>query len=338
MALSPKRKAALLLMGLDPGIAAELLKAAKPETLTEIAAEIVNLESAGAEARQDIAEPVREFVKMLAAPSDRSGDSFVRSLLANAVGKQRSEEFIGKAQSLAETRDPFRAIRGVNAAMLAQALEGQHPQVAAVVLMEVPPEKCVQLIPLLDEAVRNEAMRRMVSGEPVLPEAKARIAAILRERIRELRASPETATAAAKAGKGPDTSHLRRIALLLRRLKRELRDSLVKAVSEKTPDLAKAVQDMMVLWDDMSLLPDRPLQEAIRNVDARKLALALYKADPAIDRKIRANISERARTMIDEELSLMKAPKGEDVEAARDSILQGLREQNQAGGIEFAEG
>ena len=204
--------------------------------------------------------------------------------------------------------------------------------------MEVPPEKCVQLIPLLEESVRNEAMRRMASGEPVLPEAKARIAAILRDRIRELRKSPESAPSAAKAAKGPDTSHLRRIALLLRRLKKELRDSLVKAVSEKTPELGTAVQDMMIVWEDMPVVPDRPLQEVLRNVDARKLALALYKTEAGTDKKVRANISERARTMIDEELSLMKSPKAEDVEAARESILKGLRQQNQAGTLEFTEG
>jgi flagellar motor switch protein FliG len=325
-------------MSLDPAAAAELLKAAKPETLTEIAAEIVNLESGGDTVRREAAEPVREFVGMLAAPSDRSGNSFVRALLANAVGKQRSEEVIGKAQGLAEIRDPFRSLRGIDVVTLSQALEGQHPQVAAVVLMEITPDKCVQLIPLLEEAVRNDAMRRMAGGEPVLPEAKVRIAAILRDRIRELRTSPEKAPAAAGAAKGADTAHLRRIAILLRRLKKELRDSLVKAVSEKTPELGKAVQDMMIVWEDMSIIPDRPLQEVLRNVDARKLALALYKTDAGTDIKIRASISERARAMIDEELSLMKRPKAEDVEAARDAILHGLRQQNQAGALDFAEG
>ena len=60
MVLSPKRKAALVLMSLDPAAAAELLKAAKPETLTEIAAEIVNLESGGDTVRQEAADPRRD--------------------------------------------------------------------------------------------------------------------------------------------------------------------------------------------------------------------------------------------------------------------------------------
>jgi len=337
VALNNASNAALLLMSLDPSTAAELLKAARPEAITEIAAELVHIEASGPGDQAAVAGSVREFCGLLKTRTGKR-ESFVREMLSGAVGRQRCEELFGKAISLLETRDPFMSIRSTNVVHLAQALEGQHPQVAAIVLMEIPPDRSAQLIALLEEAVRNEAIRRMTSGETVLPEAKARIAALVRSRVREVTATPDDVRPKSKsAAAAQDDRRLRQVAVLLRSLKKELRDSLIAAVGQKSTEVAEAVQDLMIQWEDMPIIPDRPLQEVLRSVDGQKLALALVKASGPTGRKIRGNISERARAMIDEETSLMRKPKSEDIEEAREGILQGLRELNKAGAMEFSQ-
>ncbi|MBM4029211.1 MAG: flagellar motor switch protein FliG, partial [Planctomycetes bacterium] len=50
-----------------------------------------------------------------------------------------------------------------------------------------------------------------------------------------------------------------------------------------------------------------------------------------------ANISERAAGMVEEETSLMAAPKKDDVRLAQDSILSNLRELNKNGELSFEE-
>ena len=72
-------------------------------------------------------------------------------------------------------------------------------------------------------------------------------------------------------------------------------------------------------------------------VSSRSLALALMDAHPAPAEKIRSNISDRANAALDEEASLMSDPKGEEIEAAREEILAGLREVNDAGELKFEE-
>jgi flagellar motor switch protein FliG len=67
------------------------------------------------------------------------------------------------------------------------------------------------------------------------------------------------------------------------------------------------------------------------------MALALMKADEKISAKIRANISERASAMIDEETSLISSPKKEDIEQAREQIVSSMREMNSKGELIFAE-
>jgi flagellar motor switch protein FliG len=127
----------------------------------------------------------------------------------------------------------------------------------------------------------------------------------------------------------------RKVALLLRGLSSEVRDNLVKSIAQQDAEVATALQNLMVLWEDIPLVNERNLQTVMRSVDARKLALALMGTTAAITDKIRANISERARAMIDEETSLMKKPKADEVETARETILGYLRQLNASGELQF---
>jgi len=95
------------------------------------------------------------------------------------------------------------------------------------------------------------------------------------------------------------------------------------------------VMDQMILWEDIPLIKDRSLQEAMKGVDPKQLATMFTKADEAIVRKVRSNISERAAAMVDEETSFMKDVPKEDIARARDAMVATLRELNSKGQIAF---
>jgi len=325
------RKAALLLRNLDPKTAGELLGATPPEIVKQIATELVYLDATGQ--ANGSAESAIEFLGLLHTGRGRDLDAFVRRVVANAVGREKSEEILGEVKRLIEGRDPFIPIRQAEVPALAEALRGLHPQAAAIVLMELDPEKSAGLIPLLEESVRGEAVRRMTLGRRVSPEAQARVAAMVRDGLRACQSDGEAPAAA--AGTAAPDARLRRVALLMRRLRRDLRDSLIESIKQHNPDQARQVQDLMVMWEDLPILSDRSLQDILRTMDAGQLALAIQDVDPATERKIRSNISERAAAMVDEEISLMRKPKPEDVEAAREKILSELRQLNAAGELTF---
>jgi len=327
------RKAALLLRNLDPDTAGELLGAAPPESVKQIATELVYLDATGQAGGGSA--PAVEFLGLLAGGSQRDLQSFVRNVVASAVGREKSEEILGEVGRLIEDRDPFIPIRQADIALLAEALRGQHPQAAALVLMELEPQKSASLIPMLDESIRGDAVRRMILGERVSPEAQTRVAAMIHDRLQTLASSSETPAAAAAAAPGAPDARFRRVALLMRRLRQDLRDSLLESIKHRNPEQARQVQDLMVTWEDLPILSDRSLQDILRTMDAGGLALALQDADEAIDQKIRTNISERAVAMVEEEISLMRRPKPEDVEAAREKILSELRQLNAAGELAF---
>ena len=328
------RKAALFLLSLDPAAASELLKSARPETATAIAAELEYIRSAGQGNPAASAQTMREFfVQLHSSRGPVKPEQFLREVLAGAFGPARAKDLLAQAQGLAEQRDPFLSIRQADVRELAAALAGESAQVAALLLTELPPAKSTQMLPLLEAAVRAEAVHGMASGLPVPAEAKARVARMVVQRL----AANRRQSGGETAGAPSRDQQLRKVALLLRGLAREMRDNMLTAIRQKDAPAADSIKRLMVIWEDLSAVSDRNLQQVLRAVDSRTLAMALWQSEASIGEKIRANISDRARAMLDEEASLLSAPKAADVEQARQEVLAALRELNDAGELDFKE-
>jgi flagellar motor switch protein FliG len=201
-----------------------------------------------------------------------------------------------------------------------------------VILSELPAKKSSEVLSILKDEIRQSAVGRMAGSDTVTAEAKMRIAQTICERLEAMTAKQSTEPAAAQ----PKQS-LRKVAVILRNLGTELRQGLLDAIKKKDSGTGEMVANLMLIWEDIPQVSDRSLQEGLRGIDSRKLALALCKADESIIARIRASISERAAAALDEEASLMKAPKKEDIEAAREEIVQILRQMNQKGELAFIE-
>ena len=332
MALTGIRKAAMLLMGLEPGTAAELLKAAELGTITQIAAELASLATVEAE-RSAGYEPVREFHEFLNRGTGSDTGAFMRRMLESTVGRQDIERVLGDVDRMIQLRDPFRTIRESPTSRLARALEGESAQVVAMVLGELPARQSARLLPMLDEGIRAEAVRGMASNDAVASEAKLRVAAAVESRLQAPTGDGSAPAESEESDTGED--RYRKVALLLRGLKSEFRTNLVEEMMGADPDTGKQVQRMMVIWEDVRFIAERSLQEALRSVDSRRLALSLIGAEPAVVERIRSNISERASSMLDEEVSLLSSPKEEEIAASREAILDSLREMNSEGELRF---
>ena len=332
MALTGKQKAAMLLMSLDIATATELLKGVDPKLVQELVAELRCLDAAGYRTSTQSSEVARQFFSSLKSEPAFHLKSFVKEMLNNTVGQEKAQQIQAEIQELLQKRDPFIAIRSADQQMLASVLENERPQAVAVVLSEMPAKKSSGIIGLLGEGMRVSAITRMTGVDAVTPEAKARIAETVRGRL-------EAAAAAGRGGASqaqPEQS-LRKVAVILRNLDKQVRDGVLGAMQEKDAQVSEKVNSMMILWEDIPQVADRSLQEALRGIDERQLALALHKADDAINQKIRSNISERAAALVDEETSLMSAPKKEDITQAREKIVNALRQMNSKGELTFVE-
>jgi flagellar motor switch protein FliG len=332
MVLSGRQKAALLLMSLDAGTAAQMVKGLDSKVVEELAVELAYMEATGYKNSREGTEVTLQFCNSLATEREFRVDNFLNELLISSIGEAKAKNIQQQIQGLLRKRDPFMPVRSADAQTLSSVLSTEHPQAIAVILSELPAKKSSAVLSLLKDDVRQNAVSRMTGCETVTTEAKMRIAQTIGSRLEIVSTKQTTASPEAQPKQA-----LRKVAVILRNLGKELRDGMLDAIKKKDANTCEMVSNLMIIWEDIPQVSDRSLQEGLRGTDSRKMALALHKADEAIVKKIRSNISERAAAALDEEISLMSQPKKEDIEAAREEIAQILREMNQKGELTFIE-
>jgi len=312
--------------------AAEMLKGIDAKTVQELAVELSYLDAAGQRNDKQTADVARQFCKSLQQDSGFSFRCFLKEMLRNTVGEEHARRIQQEIQDLLQKRDPFMPIRSTDVQALTTALEAEHPQAIAVVLSELPPRRGSEVLKQLSEEVRVSVISRMTSVGSVTPEARLRIAQMVLSRL----------GAAGGGGQGgaiqvrPEQA-LRKVAVIVRNLEKEVRDGVLEAIGQKDQEAAENIANLMVLWEDLLQVGDRSLQQALRGLDERQLALALYEAPEETAAKIKSNISERAAAMVTEEASLMATPKKDDVKQAREKIVTAMRELNRKGELMFEE-
>ncbi len=330
MALTGKQKAAMLLMSLDAATAAELVKGLDDQVVRELTAELAHLEAADLASSSKSTKIVRQFHHSLKVTETFQLNGFLDEVLKNTVGQEKAGQIQARIQEVLCNRDPFISIRSVDPQTLALVLAYEHPQTTAVVLSELPAKKMIEVLNFLDGGTRVGVVGRMSSCKKMTAEAKALIAEAVCERLESLFAGRTD-----KPLPSWSEQSLRKVAVIVRDLGKEIRDGLLNAIHGKDRRAGEMVAELMIIWADIPHVTDRSLQEVLRGVDANKLALALHEADEAIIQKIRSNLSERAVGALDKQASLISAPGNEDIKDARGQIVRVLREMNEKSGLVF---
>jgi len=325
--LTGRQKAALLLMSLDETATAELLKGLDTEGIQNITMELAQIDASAQSNTKDQEAVTQEFYRSLEGNQTQSFSMkrFLNEMLVKVVSAEEAKQIQSQIKKTTANKELFSEIRSASTDELVLSLEGAHPQTIALVLSQLPSKKNQDVLSLLNEETRLKTICKMASPDNLGSGVKKRIALMISEKLRGLKG--ET------LGETPEKrkENLRKIAIVLSGMKQEMRDQLLSEISSKDEETGEMVKTLMVTWEDIAAIADRALQEALRNVDSSKLAIALYKADETIAEKIRKNISERAASMLDEEISMMQEPLDQEIIDAREEVVGPLRQANEEG-------
>ncbi|MCD6394547.1 MAG: hypothetical protein J7M40_13705 [Planctomycetes bacterium] len=326
-----RREAATLLMSLDTTMASELIQGIPPETVEELAVEMARIHASGHRNKKEESRIIREFCSGL-----QKGDggqrfslsSFLNETLVNVLGEEKAEEIQSQVKGATVTEDIFKSIRTADRDQLVLALKDEHPQVAAVILSEMEPAKVQSILTLFDKEFCCKVVWKMAKPAALPNKVKKKMVTIVSSKM----AGSEGEGAAIQRPK----TVLRELAIVLSDVERGLRGEILDDIKQQDEETASMIVTLMVTWEDLLSIADRSLQEALRTVETQKLAIALHGADEEIAEKIRANLSERAVTALEEERSLMQDPLEEEVAEAREDIVRPLRQANEEGKLRRA--
>jgi len=130
-----------------------------------------------------------------------------------------------------------------------------------------------------------------------------------------------------KAGGIPTVSEILNLA------DRSTEKAILEGLEADDPDLVEEIRRLMFVFEDVLLVDGKGIQAVMREVDNDELALALKTASEALQEKIFSNMSERAATLIREDMEYMGPVRVSDVETAQQRIVDIVRRLEEAGEI-----
>lgn len=317
--LSPAQRAVLVLMSLDEQVAADLLRHMEEADLKRLAAAVEGLDQVSF----DLAVPVLEdFERQLARPQlSGRGARYIRKLTAAAVGNDKAERLFAPVQVVPT---PLDAIRAAKANTLAELLQDEHPQVAAIVMSQLPHAgKILQAMPA---GLQADLAARIAMLEEIPPQVLEIASESLQKQLAQSGGMPK-----GEAGKA-EFDGVAYVAVLLNDLPAEASEQVLGSLDEET---ARKVRQAMFTFEDLLRVDKRSMQTLLREVPGDQLCVALRTASETVRTHFFACMSGRAAESLREDLEIMPPKRLSEVEAAQREIVEAALRLGQTGQIQL---
>jgi len=125
-------------------------------------------------------------------------------------------------------------------------------------------------------------------------------------------------------------SQFQHLAEILHLVDRDERGELLDALEQQNPDAFAEIDSRLYDFSDLLKIEDRSLQKILSEIDLKVMATALYGANPLISETVMSNISERVRTMLQEEIDFLGSVTSAKVDEARREVADVIRKHDKA--------
>lgn len=318
--LDGRTKAAVFLACLGPKNASRVLSKLSEEEIEQLTLDLSSLGAVEPEVREKVVE---EFHQMYLANRyvTAGGVDYARNLLESALGPERAMEVLTKLQS-SLTEVPFEFLKRADPSQICTFIQDEHPQTISLILAHLSPKVSSIVLSALPQDLRAEIIIRIASMDRTPPEIVREVERVLERKMASVFSQGFTFAGGVKE-----------VAEILNNIDRGSEKSIMAALTERDPELAEEIGRLMFTFDDVIKVDNSGIQKALREIDQRDLALALKNATDDLANKILNNMSERARTMIREEMEYMGPVKLKNVEEAQQKIVNIIRRLEDAGEI-----
>lgn len=317
---SGRRKAAIVLVSLDSETAASVLKHMKDEDIEQLTLEIATLGKISP-VQQDSA--LDEFYQLAIAQEyiTQGGIDYARQILEKALGSSKAMEIINKLSANLQVT-PFDFIRYISPEQLTSFIEGEHPQTIALIVAHLKPDQAAMVLSALSPELQADVALRVAQMEGARPEVIREVEQVLERELTTFGTQEFSAAGGVKS-----------LVQVLQNVDRATERVIMEKLEEESPELAEEVKNLMFVFEDIVSMEDRYVQMVIREIDSKDLALALKAASEEVRGKITRNMSERAATMLREELEYLGPVRLRNVEEAQMKIVAVIRRMEEAGQI-----
>lgn len=313
-------KAAILLLSLGPDGAGVLLKQLAPETVELVTRELASL---GRIPTDLSAAVVEEFYNLTIASqyANEGNLEYAKSILQNSLDPKQAERVLQQIQTQVQKK-PFSFLQRAESENLLTFIQDEHPQTIALIVCHLPHHKAAEILVGLPMQKQIEVIKRVANMEQTNPDVIKEV-----ERGLESRLASMLTQSMEKAGGVPTVAEILNLA------DRATEKTIMEGLEAEDPDLVEQIRRLMFVFEDILQVNDKGIQSVLKEVDNDELAVALKTASEELKAKIFSNMSERAASLIKEDMQYMGPVRISDVEAAQQRIVDIVRRLEEAGEV-----
>jgi flagellar motor switch protein FliG len=319
--MSGLRKSAILLISLDPDTSSKIMANLRTEEIEMLSMEIARLsDDIPPETRDAV---VREYYQTYLASKyiEQGGIDYARMLLEKSLSPDEAASIIsGLEQAIQET--PFHFLKQADADSILTFISEEHPQTISLIMAHLNPKQASEVLAGLTPKKQIEVVKRVARMEQTTPEA-----------IRQVEQGLESRFASIVTQDLERAGGVESIAEILNLVDRTTEKGILENLEEEDPDMVEQIRRLMFVFEDIILVNDKGIQSVLKEVEHDELALALKTASEELKEKIFRNMSERAATLIKEDMEFMGPVRVSDVEQAQQRVVDIVRRLEEAGEV-----
>ncbi|HHU17496.1 MAG TPA: flagellar motor switch protein FliG [Clostridiales bacterium] len=323
--LSPRQKAAQVIISLGADVASTIYKHLQEEEIEKLTYEITRQESVPPEFSD---QAMDEFYGLCVAQKVylEGGITYAKNVLEKAFGVQQGMALLERVTKTLRTK-AFEFIRKADYKNLMNMIINEHPQTIALILSYARADQASAIISELPKNIRVDVVERIARMDRTSPEIIKQVEAIL-ERKFESVISVDLL----------EVGGINYIAEIMNNIDRGTEKFIFDELNRKDPKLSEEIRKRMFVFEDIIILDNFAIQRFLREVDTKELAIALKGANKDVANIIFENMSQRMGDTVREEIEFLHNVRVRDVEDAQQKIVAIIRRLEDEGEITIAKG
>ena len=214
------------------------------------------------------------------------------------------------------------AIESFGADEIYELIKDEHPQTIAIIIIHLKSAVASDVLSLLSDEIKTDVSVRVATLDKVNAEMVEEVNFVFKEILKNKKSS------VANISGGID-----RLAEILNQTDEISNELILNEIEENDPEMAAQIKQKMFVFEDLVLVDDRGFQKLLRKVETVELAIALKAASEEVKDKVFRNMSERAGTMLQEEIEDLGPVRMKEVSDAQGAITSIIQEMEAKGEI-----
>lgn len=310
MKLNESQKAATILMTLGEDLAAQVLQFLSAKEVETISSAMVSLPQLSQEQLKSILDECQQSVEDCAILNVNTND-YLRSILEKSIGNEKAKRLLDELLMI-EPEDADNGLAMLNyveATTAVELVKKEHPQIIATILVHLNRDLAAEILNLFDDELRNDVMLRIATFGGVESSALQ----VLSESLAALLHGQNV--------KLNNVGGVRTAAEIINLLKSPQEELVINALRDYDNELAQKIIDEMFIFENLLDVDDRSIQRLLKEVENETLIIALKGASPELRDKFLSNMSQRAATILRDDLENRPPVRMSQVDTEQKNIL-----------------